>query len=243
MRVIGVIPSRYGSTRFPGKPLAKILGKSLVERVYLRAKKAELLDDIIVATDDKRIFEHVKSFGGKVVMTSTSCVSGTDRLAEVARGYDEKSEIVINIQGDEPLVSPKLIDSLIVELKNDRKLSMVTAACGLSDKKALFDPNIVKLVLDKNNFAMYFSRAAIPYLRSKAKPLYLKHMGIYGYRRDFLLKYADWPQTKLEKFEMLEQLRAMENGCKIKVVIARTDSLGVDVPGDIEKIEKRIING
>ncbi|MCX5782488.1 MAG: 3-deoxy-manno-octulosonate cytidylyltransferase [Elusimicrobia bacterium] len=237
MKAIGVIPSRYNSTRFPGKPLFVINGKTLLERVWRRAKKSRLLDEIIIATDDQRIFETAKRFNAKIFMTSKNCKSGTDRLAEVAKKTGKKYDIFINIQGDEPLISPLLIDNLIKELKKNKETSVVTAVYPLKNKKEILSPNVVKTVLDKKGFALYFSRYPIPYNRDKKKARYYKHIGIYGYRKDFLIKFSAMAQTGLEKTEQLEQLRILENGFKIKTILSKTDSLGVDVPQDIKKIQ------
>ncbi|MFH1369267.1 MAG: 3-deoxy-manno-octulosonate cytidylyltransferase [Elusimicrobiota bacterium] len=240
MRIIGVIPSRYASTRFPGKPLRLIKGKSLIRRVWEQSKKSRYLDDVIVATDDKRIADEVRSFGGTVVMTSRNCKSGTDRLAEVAWKYERSAGIILNIQGDEPLIHPGLIDRIARELARDRRLMIATAVFPLKRQKDIDNPNIAKVVIDKDGFAVYFSRSPIPFNRGRGSVRYFKHIGIYGYRRDFLLKYAKWLQTPLEKAEKLEQLRVIESGEKIMTVIADKDSPGVDVPDDIRKIEKLI---
>lgn len=240
MKIIGVIPSRYGSTRFPGKPLFLIKGKTLVERVYRQARKAKFLDDVVIATDDRRIFTAAEGFGARVVMTSPRCKSGTDRLAEVARKYFKPSDVLVNIQGDEPLISPVLIDKIAREFIDNAKLDMATAVCRVKDKKDALNPNIVKAVIDRNGYALYFSRAAIPFTRSGFKGQLYKHIGIYGYRAEFLARFSKWPQAMLEKTEMLEQLRALENGVRIKTVISVIDSAGVDVPSDIKKIEKRL---
>ena len=240
MESIGIIPSRFASKRFPGKPLALIKGKTLIERVWARAKKSRLLGEVVIATDDKRIFDAARSFKAKAVMTSRSCKSGTDRLAEVARKKGRKFDIFINIQGDEPLISPALIDGLVSALKKDRFAQVVTAVYPISDKKEISNPNVVKAVLDRNGYAIYFSRCAVPFNRQGGKVAYYKHLGIYGYKRDFLKLFASMAQTPLEKAEQLEQLRIIENGFKIKAVISRQDSFGVDVPSDIKKIERMV---
>lgn len=238
MFTLGVIPARYESTRFPGKPLALIAGQTLIERVWIQAKKCRRLDDVIIATDDKRILSHAKDLGAKAVMTSRSCSSGTDRIAEAVRIYGKKVDVVINIQGDEPLIAPKLIDALALELAKDSGIECVTAAYPLIKEQDILNPNIAKLVLDSNGCALYFSRSPIPFDREKCYNNYLKHIGIYGYRRKFLLEFSTWKQTPLEKSEMLEQLRILENGHNIKVVISPYDSFGVDLPQDVSKIEK-----
>jgi 3-deoxy-manno-octulosonate cytidylyltransferase (CMP-KDO synthetase) len=238
MRVVGVIPSRYGSTRFPGKPLAKIKGQYLVERVWRSAIESRELDAVIVATDDNRIASVIRSLGGCAVLTSKNCESGTDRLSEVARRYEPNAGVFLNIQGDEPLMSPKTIDKVARALKKDRSLQAASAAYPLKTPEELKDPNAVKVILDKNNFAIYFSRYPLPYPRNEGFTGYLKHLGIYGYRRNFLLGFSKWAQTPLEKTEQLEQLRILENGKKIKIVISDKNSFGVDVKKDIKRIER-----
>jgi 3-deoxy-manno-octulosonate cytidylyltransferase (CMP-KDO synthetase) len=239
MKIIGIIPSRYASTRFPAKPLALIAGKSLVERVWRQAKKSRLLSEVFIATDDNRIRTAAEAFGAKVIMTSRNCKSGTDRLAEAARKAAKDARVLINIQGDEPVISPDLIDSIARCFVNDDKLASATAAYPLKDKRELNSPNVVKVVFDSSKNAMYFSRRPIPYARRPKQPAaYYKHIGIYGYRRDFLLKFSGWRQSPLEKTEQLEQLRILENGERMKVVISKVDSFGVDVPADIQKIER-----
>jgi 3-deoxy-manno-octulosonate cytidylyltransferase (CMP-KDO synthetase) len=238
MRIIGVIPARYGSTRFPGKPLALINGRSLIEWVWRQARKSRELDDVIVATDDQRIADAAGRFGARTVLTSARCTSGTDRMAEVARRAEKKADIFINIQGDEPLIAPSLIDGLALALRRDRSVAAVTAVYPTRETAERENPNVVKVVTDRQGYALYFSRCAVPYPRSGAPVRCFKHLGIYGYRRDFLLRFASWNQTPLEKTECLEQLRILEMGYRIKTVIARRDSFGVDVPGDVKKIER-----
>jgi 3-deoxy-manno-octulosonate cytidylyltransferase (CMP-KDO synthetase) len=238
MKIIGIIPSRYDSSRFPGKPLALIKGKTLIRRVWEQARKCGMLDDVIVATDDERIASEVASFGGKAVMTSGKCKSGTDRLAEVAKKYLKGTDIIINIQVDEPLVPPALINALAKTIKNGKNVSVATAVYPLTRRDDIRNPNIAKVVVSKSGYALFFSRSAIPFNRDGVKAEYFKHIGIYGYKRDFLLRYSRWPQTKLEKTEQLEQLRILENDGKIKVIVSRQDSTGVDLPSDVKKIEK-----
>ncbi len=235
MITIGVIPSRYGSTRFPGKPLAKISGKSLIERVYHQALKAKL-DKVIVATDDKRIMDEVMSFGGVAVLTGEHN-SGTDRIAEAIE--KEECDIVINIQGDEPLIKPEIIDTVALALEKNEWADVTTAAVGISDNKEIDDANIVKTVFAKNGKALYFSRNTIPYQKDKM-PDYYKHIGIYGFRKQFLKKFVSLPQSSLEQAESLEQLRILENGYNIHVSIVKYDSIGVDVPEDIKKVEEAL---
>jgi len=241
MKVIGIIPARYDSKRFPGKVLADILGRPLIQRVYEQARKVELLDEILVATDNEEIFKVVENFGGKAVMTSSNCKSGTDRLAEVAGSLD--ADIFINIQGDEPLISPELISRVAQALIEDNAIEIATVARKVTTQEELNNPNVVKVVIDNDGFALYFSRAQIPYVRDFLEIKNLgsvcyKHIGLYGYKRGFLLNFALMKQGPLEKVEDLEQLRALENGYKIKVVITQRDSIGVDTQEDLEKVRK-----
>jgi 3-deoxy-manno-octulosonate cytidylyltransferase (CMP-KDO synthetase) len=242
MRIIGVIPARYASVRFPGKVLADICGKPMIQRVFEQASKSRILDKILVATDSKEVFIRVNDFGGQAVMTSVKCQSGTDRIAEAVKQI--KCDLVVNIQGDEPLISPEVIDLAIRPLVKDKNIPMGTAVSRITDKKQLFDHNVAKVVLDKNNFALYFTRAVIPASKVKVmdlkKQVYYKHIGLYVYRKEFLLKFASMPPTGLEKIESLEQLRALENGYCIKAVVTDYNSLSVDIPEDLEKI-KRIL--
>jgi 3-deoxy-manno-octulosonate cytidylyltransferase (CMP-KDO synthetase) len=247
--IIAVIPARYGSTRFPGKALAGIKGRPMIQWVHERTRRSKLIQRVIVATDDERILRAVKSFGGEAMMTSPQHATGTDRIAEVAKSLD--CDIVVNVQGDEPLIRPEMIDEAIVPLVQDASIPMGTLCRRIDSREEAFDPNVVKVVFDKNGLALYFSRAPIPWDRdawagksswkelSLEGPLY-KHIGLYVYRRDFLLDYAAMPRTALEAAEKLEQLRALENGHKIKVAITRYESFGVDIPGDLGKILKQL---
>jgi 3-deoxy-manno-octulosonate cytidylyltransferase (CMP-KDO synthetase) len=247
--IIAVIPARYGSTRFPGKALADIKGKPMIQWVHERTRRSKLINRVIVATDDERILSAVKSFGGEAMMTSSHHATGTDRIAEVAKSLE--CDIVVNVQGDEPLIRHEMIDEALLPLVRDAAIPMGTLCRRIEDREEAFDPNVVKVVFDKNGFALYFSRAPIPWDRdawagksswkelSLEGPLY-KHIGLYAYRRDFLLDYAAMPRTALETAEKLEQLRALEQGHKIKVVITRYESFGVDIPGDLGKILKRL---
>ncbi len=231
-RVLGVIPARWGSTRFPGKPLHRIAGKALVHHVWERCCECRQLDEVVVATDDERIAEVVREFGGQAVMTRADHVSGTDRIAEVIRKKPACSH-VINIQGDEPLISPALIGRLARALKKDAELPMVTAANPLAaGAPEIDDPNVVKVVIDRNGRALYFSRSVIPHRRNGTEPdlVFYRHKGIYGFRRDFLLRFVRWKPSMLERVEGLEQLRAMENGAEIRVLLTDDDSPGVDTP-------------
>jgi len=245
MRIIGIIPARLDSKRFPGKVLADILGKPLIQRVYEQARKAKLLDELLVATDSQKIFQVVRNFGGEVLMTSGKCSSGSDRLAEVAKNL--YADIFVNIQGDEPLISPKVIARVTRALIEDKRADMATVARRITTERELRNPNVVKVVVDKDGFALYFSRAEIPYLgdRSHMKNLgsiCYKHMGLYAYRRQSLLNFSKMERSALEKVEDLEQLRALENGYKIKVVITKYDSVGVDTPEELEIVKKMLKN-
>lgn len=239
MKTAVIIPSRYASARFPGKPLALLKGKPLILHVIERVKKCKRADLAAVATDDKRIFDTVKSFGCEVFMTPASCKSGTDRLAFAAQRHLKDYDIFVNVQGDEPLMDPALADLIIDSLKKNKKLECVTAAVRVMQKEDIKDPNIVKVVFDKDGYALYFSRSPVPYDRNDSKSVkYYKHMGIYGYKRDFLISFSKSKSSMLEKAEMLEQLRILENGKKIKVIISGKDSLGVDTPEDALKAER-----
>jgi len=249
MPALGVIPARFQSSRFPGKPLALIAGKTLVQRVYERAKGARRLSRLVVATDDDRIARAVESFGGEAVMTSPDHASGTDRLAEVARRLP--AEIYVNIQGDEPLLDPADVDRLVECLEADGGAAMATLAQPMGDARAAGDANVVKVVCDSAGRALYFSRSAIPYVRfpepasqegapSGAGP-WLRHVGVYAYRRRFLLEFASWKPGRLESLEGLEQLRALEAGRTIQVVEARGRYLGVDTPEDVIAVENALL--
>lgn len=230
-RVLGVIPARWGSTRFPGKPLHIIAGKTLIHHVWDRCGECEELSAVTVATDDERIADAVRAFDGHVTMTRDDHPSGTDRVAEVAEAFPDMSHI-INIQGDEPLIDPKLIDQLARALMDDPELPMITAANPLSpENPSLTDPNVVKVTVDRDGRALYFSRSQIPHPRNAPEGLiYYRHKGIYGFRRDFLFDFVGWEPSLLEQTEGLEQLRAMENGARIRVVITDDESPGVDTP-------------
>lgn len=234
MRKLGVIPARYNSTRFEGKPLAMIYGHSMIEWVYKRTLKSNL-DEVIVATDDKRIYDEVIKFGGKVMLTSKKHETGTDRIVEVAKQYDD-FEIIINIQGDEPLIETSIINELADAFEKEQ-IDMASVKYKIEDKNEIENPNAVKVVTDENDFAMYFSRSPIPYPRKKENIEYYKHIGIYGYKKDFLLKYSEMEMTKLEKNESLEQLRALENGYKIKMIETKHKVWGVDTPEDLHNVK------
>lgn len=233
-KIIGVIPARYGSTRFPGKPLVLISGKPMIQHVYERVLKSKLLNYVIVATEDKRIYDVVKGFGGNVVMTSKHHKSGTDRIGEVVKKV--KCDIVVNIQGDEPFIDPRNIDKAIEPLIKDKTVNVSTLCCKISDKSEITDSNVVKVIFDKNNFALYFSRLPVSYLKNGRKTNYYKHIGLYVFRKRFLLKFIKTKQSRLEKKEKLEQLRIFEMGKKIKVVITKKDSIAIDTKKDLEKL-------
>ncbi|MDR1122768.1 MAG: 3-deoxy-manno-octulosonate cytidylyltransferase [Endomicrobium sp.] len=239
MKTAVVVPSRYDSSRFPGKLLAIIKGKPLIEYTVEQVKKCKKVDYIAVATDDKRIYDFViKSLKVDVFMTPKICKSGTDRIAFVASKFLKRFEIFINVQGDEPLIDPALIDEIIKLLKKDSTVEYITAAFPIKDVNLINNPNIVKVVFDKDMYALYFSRFSIPFNRDGLKVKHYKHMGIYGYKRKFLLYLSKIKRSLLERIENLEQLRALENGKKIKIIVSKKDSVGVDTPKDIAKVEK-----
>ena len=235
-KVIGVIPARYGAKRFPGKPLALIAGVPMIVRVINQAQKARRLDGVWVATDDRRIADVVEKAGAKAVMTPSGLKSGTDRIAWAVKGLD--LEIVVNIQGDEPVIAPEAIDAAVEVLQKERRLLMSTVVIPLSDKKQWLDPNVVKAVLGPKGDVLYFSRAPIPFPRDGGMPKSYKHMGLYGYRPGWLQAMATLKPTPLELAEKLEQLRAMENGIIIRAAIRKVESIAVDVPADIKKVEQ-----
>ena len=234
MKVLGVIPARFQSTRLPGKPLLMIAGKPMIQWVYEAAKTATLIDEVVVATDDPRIYETVQRFGGSAELTDADHPTGTDRLAEVAKRYP--AELIVNIQGDEPLIRGAVIDAVVRPLLTERDLPMATAKVRLTEPEAIQEPSVVKVVNDEDGYALYFSRSPIPFPRNTGRAIYWKHLGLYAYRRDFLLKYIELPQVDLELAESLEQLRALAYGYRIKVVAVDFDSVGVDTPEDLEKV-------
>lgn len=236
MKVICIIPARYASTRLPGKPLKLIAGKPMIQRVYEQAAKAKMPAEVIVATDDERVYQAVKDFGGQVVMTSANHRSGTDRLAEVAKSRDDV-DVVINVQGDEPMLPPEIIDRLSELFAQDADLQMATMKCPMKQEE-YGEPGSVKVVTDMNGYALYFSRSLLPYPRNEVGVKVYKHVGIYAYRRDFLLKYAALEPTPLELTESLEQLRALENGYKIKVLESDFQGVGVDTPEDLARVNE-----
>ncbi len=239
--VIGVIPARFGSTRFPGKPLHLINNKPLIQHVWDQCQQCRNLDHVIVATDDERIAEAVRKFNGNVAMTSDEHPSGTDRIAEVAAEMPDATHI-INIQGDEPLISPELIDHMAGQMIANPTVEMVTAANPMAaDDPEVDNPNVVKVVLDRYHRALYFSRSPIPFERNLQEDIcYYQHKGIYGYRRDFLLKFVGWEPSMLERVEGLEQLRALENGAAIQVIVSRDQSPGIDTPEQAAKLNQQL---
>jgi 3-deoxy-manno-octulosonate cytidylyltransferase (CMP-KDO synthetase) len=243
MTIIGIIPARYASTRFPGKPLVDIGGKSMIQRVYEQAKKSTLLSEVLVATDDKRIEEHVKGFNGKVVMTSDQHQSGTDRCFEAMESFSAKADVVINIQGDEPFIHPGQLDE-IASCFQTPDVQLATLVKKITSEEELFNVNIPKVLLNKKKEAIYFSRQTIPFIRDKKEEEWLKdhtfykHVGIYAYRASVLQEITRLKPTLLEISEGLEQLRWIENGYKIKVELTDYESVAVDVPDDLKKLGK-----
>ncbi len=237
MKILCVIPARYASTRLPGKPLRDIAGKPMICRVFDRAAKARSLSGVVVATDDERILQAVEAHGGRAMMTAKDHPTGTDRLAEVAAAYPEV-DLIINVQGDEPLIEPTLIDELGRAFETDRELQMATVMTPIEDEEEQRNPNNVKVVTDKKGYALYFSRSLLPYPRNDAGTPVHKHIGIYAYRREFLLAYAKMEPTPLERAESLEQLRALENGYRIKCIETNARFVGVDTPEDLARVNE-----
>jgi 3-deoxy-manno-octulosonate cytidylyltransferase (CMP-KDO synthetase) len=238
-KVVVVIPARYGSTRLPGKPLVSLAGKPMIQRVYERAKMAKRVDQVIVATDDERIVKAVQEFGGEARMTRGDHRTGTERVAEVAAHVD--GNVFVNAQGDEPLLDPAAIDTAVEALLEDPPASVATVATPVKVLSDVMDPNVVKAVLDFDGYALYFSRAPVPWVRDTAGKVhvkYWKHLGLYVFQRDALLEYPTLPQGELERIEQLEQLRWMENGWKIRVAEVEHDAVSVDVPEDVARVEK-----
>lgn len=235
--IVAIIPARYASSRLPGKPLKEIAGKPMIYHVYARASSAQTVSRVLVATDDKRIAQVVRAFGGEVRMTSPHHRTGTDRVTEVAR--ELSSPIIVNVQGDEPLLDPRCIDQVVLPLLGDPSLPMSTLRTPFRSPEGINNPNIVKVVVDQKDYALYFSRSPIPYFRNPVPGLSVcKHLGLYAYRRDFLLSFASLPPTPLELAEGLEQLRVLEYGYRIKVPITDWDSISVDTPEDLERVRR-----
>src|SRR5579862_8405629 len=232
-RILGIIPARFASSRFPGKALATIAGKPMLQHVWERASQARYLTKVIIATDDERIHKAARAFGAQAQMTRADHLSGTDRVAEAASA--DEATIVVNIQGDEPLIDPAAIDAAALALANDPDVPMSTLATPIGDRREIEDPNVVKVVTNLAGDAIYFSRCPIPYARG-GDGLHYKHLGLYVYRRDFLLAYSGLPVGPLERMERLEQLRALENGYRVRVVETEYESLGVDTPADLDRV-------
>jgi len=245
MRVTAVIPARYASTRFPGKPLADLNGKPMIQWVCEGAARCSLIGQVIVATDDARIAAAVTAFGGTAVMTRADHPTGTDRLAEVGAGVD--SELIVNVQGDEPLIAPAMIEQAVAACTADAALPMATVRRRIDDPAEFLNPNVVKVVVDRDEHALYFSRAPIAYVRNAPDhfdgSVAFKHIGLYVYRRDALLHLASLPPTALERAEALEQLRALEHGIRIRAVATTEDSVGVDTPEDLERVRRLVAAG
>lgn len=245
MKILGIIPARYASTRFPAKPLADLGGKSVIERVYTQSKKCKSLNRVIIATDHSKIFEHVSQFGGEVCMTSENHASGTDRCYEVLAKQKESFDYVINIQGDEPFIEPQQITLLASLL--DGTTQLATLVKRLEIQEQVLNPNIVKAIFNKQNEALYFSRLPIPYWRGKESEwvkqhTYYKHIGLYAYRTDVLKNITQLPVSALERAESLEQLRWLENGFKIKVAETTLETIGIDTPEDLEHAKQYLKN-
>ena len=263
MSVLVVIPARYASVRFPGKPLALLQGKPMIQHVYERAARATGIDEVVVATDDERIAGAVARFGGRAAMTSPSAKSGTDRVAEVAQA--RKADVVINVQGDEPLMHPDMVGQLAELLTRHQAIPMASLMTKLDRPEEIASPNVVKVVTDRDGFALYFSRSPIPFIREGARgrgqgagdhamglptphaprptpPTYFKHLGIYGYQRPFLLQFPHLEPTPLEQSEQLEQLRALEHGYRIKLLETPHDTIGVDTPADLARVEQLLLS-
>lgn len=237
--IYAVIPARYDSTRFPGKPLVRISGVTMIQRVYEQALKARLVDKVIVATDDERIKNVVTAFGGNAVMTSKEHNSGTDRIAEVILNKSD-ADIIVNLQGDEPIIHPESIDNAVKPLLEQSNIGMSTLIRKCENKKDLDNPNIVKVVIDRDAYAIYFSRSCVPYIRNEGGINHYLHVGLYVYKRDTLLKLSQLSQSELELTESLEQLRAIYNGIKIKTVMTDYIPISVDIPGDVKTVEEQI---
>ncbi len=238
MEAIGIIPARYGATRFDGKLLADLCGKTVIQHTWENAKKSKSIEDLIIATDDKRIYNVAKGFGAKTIYTSKAHKSGSDRLTEVISSID--TNIVVNIQADEPLLHPSMIDDVVSPLLKNKDIQMTTLCHRIKDEYELFDRNVVKVIRDRRGFAMYFSRSAIPYKPRSTNnghrvSNHYKHIGLYAYTKDFLFTFKSLPQSPLEKIEKLEQLRVIENGYKIKVIETKYDTVGIDIPEDLVK--------
>jgi 3-deoxy-manno-octulosonate cytidylyltransferase (CMP-KDO synthetase) len=243
-RVLAVIPARHGSTRFPGKALAPIAGKAMIQHVVERIRGARLVTDVLVATDDARIKKAVEDFGGQAMMTRADHRTGTDRVAEVA--IHREADVYVNVQGDEPLIDPGTIDAVAAAMIEDESIRIATACAAITQKNDIMDPHVTKVVRDFDGNALYFSHAPIPWVRESAEHVAIthwKHLGLYAFRRDALLEFPTLPPGDLERAEQLEQLRWLENGFRIEVVETEYDAVSVDVPADIERVEKLLREG
>lgn len=240
MDAIGIIPARYNATRFEGKLLADLCGKPVIQHTWENAKKSKSIEDLIIATDDKRIYNCSKGFGAKVIYTSKAHKSGSDRLTEVVSSIDTK--IIVNIQADEPFIHPTMITDVVSSILDDGSIDMATICHKIKNKEELLDPNVVKVVMDRKGFALYFSRQVIPYSSSHEPKVssHYKHIGLYAYTKDFLFTFKSLPQSRLEKVEKLEQLRVIENGYKIKLIETKFDTIGIDTPEDLVKATELI---
>jgi len=237
--VLAIIPARYGSSRLPGKPLASIAGRPMIQHVVERVRRARLVSSILVATDDDRIKKAVEAFGGHAILTRSDHRTGTDRVAEVAAHVP--ADIYVNIQGDEPLIDPGIIDAVVVAMLEDNSIQIATPCAAITNQKEIVDPNIVKVARDFDSNGLYFSRAPIPWVRDTGSPVvarHWKHIGLYAFVRDALLEFPTLPPGELERIEQLEQLRWLENGFRIRVVETEYDAVSVDVPADLERVEK-----
>ena len=240
-RVAAIIPARWASTRFPGKALHGIAGKPLIQHVWQRCLEANIFDRIIVATDDMRIMETAFQFGAEVALTSPEHTSGTDRIAEVAKKL-KRTSIFFNVQGDEPLIDPRLLRKLVKKFQRSEKSDLITAACPIHPKEAS-NEHTVKVVTDRSGKALFFSRSPIPFLRNGAETQYLKHLGVYGFRRKALFNFVRLKPSPLESVEQLEQLRALENGMTIRVIVSETNTIDVNTPEDARAVEQQILGG
>lgn len=244
MNIVAIIPSRYSSTRLEGKPLIDIAGKPMIRWVYESALRAQWIDRVIVATDNRQILETVANFGGEAELTSSHHLSGTDRIAEVAAHLP--CDLVVNLQGDEPLMQPHLIDKVVKVVMDNQEVYMASAQSPIKQVEDLMNPNVVKVVSDCDGYALYFSRSPIPYCSpgggNEHSSIGFRHIGLYVYKKEFLMKFVTLDPSPLEKLERLEQLRALENGYRIKLVYTEYDSLGVDTPKDVELVIKRLRN-
>jgi 3-deoxy-manno-octulosonate cytidylyltransferase (CMP-KDO synthetase) len=247
MKTIAIIPARYGSERLPAKPLADIAGKPMIQHVVERTARARCVNDVLVATDDERIVAAVQQFGGKALMTPADLKSGTDRVAFAARSLTG-AEIIVNVQGDEPLIAPAMIDQAVEPLQQNESILAGTLVKEISTDEELNNPGVVKAILDRNGYCLYFSRSIIPFVRDvgqrdwRTHHTFYKHIGLYVFRRELLLRYATLPQTPLERAEKLEQLRLLEHGYPIKATITEEDSIPVDTPADLDKVRAIVEN-